>query len=79
MGYDYSKLRGLIRERVGTEKNLADIAKLGRSTLSLKLSNKREFSTNDIAKISSVLNINNADIGEYFFTQKVEKYKHNEC
>lgn len=21
----------------------------------------------------------NADIGEYFFTQKVEKYKHNEC
>lgn len=73
MAYDYSKLRGLIREKLGSEKVLAEKIKRDRSTLSQKMNNRVDFTSEEIFKISHILGISDNQIGLYFFTQKVEK------
>ena len=57
MEFDYSTLRGRIREKFGTEGNFASAIGMNPSTLSQKLSNKLEFSQEDIlASINSIEN-----------------------
>nr|DAG49944.1 MAG TPA: Protein of unknown function (DUF739) [Bacteriophage sp.] len=73
MEYDYSKLRGRIRELYGSERNFADKIKMNRSTLSLKCGNKSEFTQSEIFRILNALNLTAADIENYFFTPMVEK------
>ncbi len=41
------------------------------NTLSLKLNNKIRFTTDDIIKISKMLEIPKNEIGQYFFTPEV--------
>lgn len=66
--YDYSKLKGKIKEVCGTQDVLASKIGIGRVTLSQRLNNVSDFSQNEIAKMSNVLNIPNEDIPIYFFT-----------
>lgn len=69
--FDYSKLKGKIREVCGT--NTVFAKKLGCSlnTLSAKLNHKNEFTQSDIIKSTRILQIDLSDISAYFFTQQV--------
>ena len=76
--YDYSKLRGRIREKLGTEGEFA--RRIGRSIgyVSQIFNGFKQFSQIDIMKAVEVLEIEPNDIGVYFFTQVVCKSKTDE-
>lgn len=71
--FDYSKLRGKIREICFTERNFADELGVNRATLSLKLGNKVQFTANEIVKSCRILEIPLEDVHEYFFAINVGK------
>lgn len=71
--FDYSKLRGKIRECVGTEKIFAEKMGMSQQALSSRLNNKTEFADGEIYSGQQILNLNIAEIGKYFFTPKVQK------
>lgn len=73
MEFDYSALRGKIREQFGTERNFANAIGMNPSTLSQKLSNKLEFSQQDIMDCLKALHMGSDYIEPYFFTLKVAK------
>lgn len=68
--YDYSKLRGLIREKCGTQAIFAK--KIGISTTSLyqRLNNSVPFTQNEIIETCKVLNCPLEDIDKIFFKIK---------
>ena len=65
--FNYAKLRGRMRECGYTQAQLAETIGMYYSTLSAKLNNKSEFTSGEIEKICSALNIERCDIGIYFF------------
>lgn len=67
--FDDSKLRGRIREKLGSEAELARRLDLNRSAISARLSGKTPFTRTEIAVVSRMLEIGTADIGVYFFTE----------
>ena len=69
MKFNYSKLRGRIRECGFTQKQLAEAIGINKSSLSAKLNGQFAFTTNEVLAISKVLNIPLNEIGEYFFTE----------
>ena len=71
MSWDYSKLRGRIKEICGTQDVFADKIGIGRVSLSQRLNNALEFSQDEMFKSCDVLNIDKCDIPIYFFTPKV--------
>lgn len=75
MEFDYSMLRGKIREKYGTERGFANVIGMNPSTLSLKLSNKLEFSQQDIIISIHALQATSDMIEPYFFTPKVAKWQ----
>lgn len=75
MEFDYSALRGRIRELFGTEGNFANAIGMNPSTLSQKLSNKLEFSQQDIMDCLKALRRGSDFITPYFFTLKVAKWQ----
>ncbi len=72
MAYDYSKLLGKIKEKLGCNYNLAIKLKVSERTLSLKLNNKLDFRQKEINQICEILNIDVKEIGNYFFTIKTQ-------
>lgn len=75
MQFDYSRLRGKIREVFGTEANFAKALGMGRVSLSQRLNNTLEFSATEIRKSCSLLGISSAEIPAYFFAEKVQKHE----
>ena len=73
MHFDYSKLLGRIRERGITQEMLAKAIGMTAATLSLKLNNKAVFKQSEIKRICAALEIEDADILGYFFTQEVQE------
>ncbi len=71
MLYDYSKLKGRICEKYHTQENFAKALGIGRVSLSLRLNCKNEFSQNEILRSVTLLKLDNEDISEYFFKEKV--------
>ena len=71
MAFDYSKLKGRIVEKYGSQS--AFVAKFGVSenVFSQKMNNKVRFTSDDIIRITDMLDISSDDIGTYFFTLKV--------
>ena len=67
MKYNYSKLLGRIKECGLTQETLANAIGKNKSTISSKLNGRYPFTAKDIDDICRVLNISNAEIGEYFF------------
>lgn len=67
MSYNYSKLRGRIKELGYTQEKLATEIGRDKSSLSYKLNGKSDFTTKEIDCICKVLDISNNEIGEYFF------------
>lgn len=68
---DYSKLRGRIRERFGTEQAFAEAMEKTISQMSLLLNGKAVWRQVDIKKACDILGIADDDIGQYFFAEKV--------
>jgi transcriptional regulator with XRE-family HTH domain len=71
--YDYSKLIGRIKEYGFTQERLAAEIGVSESTLSFKLNNRAYFRQEEIRKICDLLEIEDAEIGAYFFALKVQK------
>lgn len=71
MEFDYSVLRGKIRELYGSEKAFASAIGMDRATLSMKLNNRREFTQVEICKIMDALHEERAMASRYFFTLKL--------
>ncbi len=71
--YDYSKLRGLIKEKLKTEGEFA--RRIGRSHnyLTKVFNGQTYLNHRDIAMGAEVLEIPKEDIGVYFFTKEVHK------
>lgn len=72
MKYDYSKLDGLITEKLGTQGALADAIELSEEIISKKLNNKSKWNQEQIDKTCEVLGIDKQFIGLYFFTPLVQ-------
>lgn len=71
MEYDFSKLRGIIRELYGKDEAFAKAMNISTRSLSLKLNGIRFFKPPEISKAIELLNLQPSDIPVYFFTLKV--------
>lgn len=69
MKFNYSKLRGKIRECNLTQEQLADAIDINKSTLSAKLNGQFAFTTTEMLSIGAALNIPKNEIGAYFFAE----------
>lgn len=70
--FDYSKLRGAIREKFGTQEAFAKAMGFSTATLSDKLNNKVQWNQKEIDKAVELLEISKEDIPAYFFSEKVQ-------
>lgn len=70
MSFAYNKLRGRIIEIYGSQSEFSK--KIGQSEQSItaKLSGRSSFTQGNIITWSEALDIDQSDIGSYFFTQK---------
>lgn len=71
--YDFSKLRGRMRELNKTNKDMADMLNVSGTTFSYKLNNIRPFTNDELDLIIENLGILPFEINQYFFTKIVEK------
>lgn len=72
MVFDYSKLRGRIVEKFGTQQEFAKALGVSSRTLSLKLNNHIPFGQGEIDKTITLLDAAPHDIKAYFFTKAVQ-------
>ena len=72
MPINYSKLKGRIVEKCGTQGNFAQKMGLSERSVSLKLSGKTPFKQPEILKALEVLDLSEEDIQAYFFVLKVQ-------
>ena len=74
MEYDFSKLRGRIKEKLKSEAKFAKKINISPASLSSKFNNRSDFSSQEISRAiyKDVLDIPIEEIGEYFFTKKLE-------
>ena len=75
--YNYSMLRGRIRELFGSEKKFAETLRkedvqMSTGTFNSRINGYTYFKQPEIEKICILLNIDLKDIKTYFFTQKYE-------
>ncbi len=72
MAFDYSKLKGKIKEVFGTQKAFAKAMNISGVSLSAKLNNTVAFTQSEINKACELLGIPIEFIPVYFFTEKVK-------
>ena len=75
MAYDYSKLRGKIVEKFGTQSKFSQAIGLSERSLSLKITSKVPFRQVEISRCCKLLDIPETEIAEYFFTPKVQSFE----
>ena len=68
MTHKYLKLKARIIEKYGSQGNYAQRLETSEVTVSKKLCDKVPFTHSDIVKWCELLDIDQADIGIYFFT-----------
>lgn len=71
--FDYSKLRGKIREICSTETSFASMLGLSTVSLSAKLNNRTGFTESEILNSCDILGIDRNEIALYFFNRKTKK------
>ena len=69
----YSKLKGRIIEKYGSQKQFASQLSISNVTLTRKMTGKAGFSQNDILEWCKALDIDTDEIGLYFFSGKSSK------
>lgn len=67
MPFNYSKLKGRIIEKYGSMTNFSEKLGVSKQALSRKMNGKISFSRNDILKWCELLDIDQSEIGIYFF------------
>ena len=72
MAFDYSKLRGRIVEKYGSQMEFAKAMNWSERTLSKKINGKIPWKQTDICIALKLLELSEDDIQEYFFTVKVQ-------
>lgn len=65
--YDYSKLRGLIKEKYGTQNNFAKAIGISNTSLSQRLANKVPFNQIEISKACELFGCTIQESDEIFF------------
>lgn len=70
--FDYSKLRGRIIEKYGSQSKFAKHMGCSERTMSLKMHGKVEWKQSEIHKAVTLLDLQDQDICPYFFTLKVQ-------
>lgn len=73
MAFNYSKLRGRIAEKYWTMGAFCDAMGITRSTVRARFSGEYSWRQDDIVKACALLDIDKADIPEYFFNENVVK------
>lgn len=68
MSASYAKLRGRIREKYGTQADFASAMEMDKSTLSMKLNGKSDWTSLEIERACIRLAIPLAEAYAYFFT-----------
>ncbi len=74
---NHDKLKGRIKEILGTQGKLAEKIDLDETTISNKINSNTYFTQKEILKICTILNIRHSDIPEYFFRKKVRENEQN--
>lgn len=73
MGKENLELRGRIIQKFGSQGRFAKHIGKTEQTVTAKLSNRVQFSQNDILDWCNALDIDADDVGKYFFGQKLSK------
>lgn len=73
MTFDYSKLKGRIKEVYDKYENLVPKISMSEATLSRKLNGKSYFDSQEILELSEALGIPDEERDLYFFKVKVRK------
>lgn len=71
--YDYSKLKGRIKECFSTQYEFAQKLGISETSLSYKLNNKTVFDQDQIQDSIQIFNLTPQETMDYFFTLKVDK------
>ena len=66
--FDYSKLKGKITEKCGTQKAFSRLLGITEGTLTSKLQGYTFFTQQEIARSVNLLDIDPDDVTTYFFT-----------
>lgn len=69
--FDYSKLRGRIVEKFGTQKQFGKAMNISEASLTLKLAGTSNFTQGEIYRAMSLLELEGSAIAQYFFTPRV--------
>ncbi len=72
---NYDKLKGKIKEKLGTQGRLAEKLGIDETTISNKLNNNTYFTQKEIIRVSSILDIKIEEIPVYFFEEKVREHE----
>lgn len=67
MNYNYSKLKGRIIEKYGSQGSFAEAIGKTRTTTSFKINGKASWNQDEIIKAIELLDLSKDDIVEYFF------------
>lgn len=67
MRFNYSKLRGLIKEKFETQEKFAKAMGMDMSTLSARLNNKTYFTSDEMFKACNLLGVPKVQIPFLFF------------
>ncbi len=67
---DYSKLRGAIREKFGSQEAFAAALEMSAASVSAKLNGRTEWQSDEIVKACQLLGVPLAQAWEYFFCPK---------
>ena len=70
--FDYSKLKGRIKEKCGSQKVFAERLSVTESTMTSKLSGCAYFTQSEIMRAVEILAIEPEHISVYFFAPKVQ-------
>lgn len=71
MAKDFSKLKGLIYEKYGSQAAFCEALDKPADWLSRRLNNKVQFDSNDMIAVIDCLGIDPKDINTYFLTPNV--------
>ena len=69
--FDYSRLLGKIKEKCNTQDVFAKRMEISRTSLSKRLNNLIDFTSDEMIRACKILDISFTDIPLYFFTLKV--------
>lgn len=71
--FDYSKLRGKIVEKFGSQSKFAKAMGWSERTMSLKMTGKRSWKQPEICKALLILGLSDDVVNEYFFCRESSK------